>query len=37
MAYLLKYQSRRVYFLWSALVSIGTNAQLPVSIVAPGE
>ena len=34
-AYLLKDHSWRVYSLWSVLVSIGANAQLPISIVAP--
>ena len=33
--YLLKDHSWRVYSLWSVLVPIGANAQLPVSIVAP--
>lgn len=37
-AHLLKDHSWwRVHFLWSVLVSIGTNAQLPISIVAPWE
>jgi hypothetical protein len=34
-SHLLKDHSWRVHFLWSVLVSIGTNAQLPVSIAAP--
>lgn len=34
-AHLLKDHGWRVHFLWSVLVSIGTNAQLPASIVAP--